>query len=101
MSLLVYYASRALEQMAEADQWSQANRPKFPDLFRKELIAALALISEYPTVGVSHPDRQQQGVKKRLLKKSGYYVYYRQDPKRPALEVLSIWSTKRGKPPEL
>jgi plasmid stabilization system protein ParE len=98
VSLLVYLTNDAREQAREAsDWWSAASS----NLFMEELDRALELISDNPNIGEAYNHPKLSGIRRRLLQKTSYYLYYRKDPKRNALQVLCLWSTRRGSPPPI
>jgi len=100
MSVLVSFTPRASESIAEASAWW---RDKNPAQFREELEAALSLISAHPDVGESYDLLGLPGIRRRLLRKTKYYLYYRRHPLHPdtALQVVLLWPVLKGDPPPL
>lgn len=99
MSLLVYLSDTARAHFFELDDYWRSDNPSNAELFQDELDQALKRISAFPNAGMAHPDRP--GVRQTLLRKTSCYVYYQQDIVSNVLEVLAIWSTRRGDAPPL
>jgi plasmid stabilization system protein ParE len=98
VSLLVYFTPDARDQIREASDWWQSNNSQ---LFANEIDKALELISDNPNIGELYDHPTKVGIRRRLLKATSFYLYYRKDPNRNALQVLSLWSTRRGSPPPI
>ena len=99
MSLPVQTTPEADTQVREIDDWWRRNRGASPDMFLDEFGAACELISAGPLIG--HPYRKSpvMGVRRVLLTRSRYHVYY------VALDheirVLTVWHSRRGSGPPL
>lgn len=91
----------AARQIRDEARWWRRNRTKAPNLFREELRRAFALIAEYPEAGIIADDVELAGVRRVLLVHTQHYVYYRVNGAAKRVEVLAVWSTKRGNPPLL
>ena len=95
----------AREQIDEVDAWWLKNRPAAPDLFADELAAALALLTESPRGGVSYAHPRASGVRRLLLFRCRYHVYYIVEaaPEGPddVVTVVALWHTQRGSGPPL
>lgn len=89
------------DQLRGADEWWQANRPLARDLFLAEFEAAVRLVSEMPGVGPRFRRATIPGVRRILLRRSRYWVYYLADEARQILGVLAVWSAHRGSDPPL
>jgi plasmid stabilization system protein ParE len=88
-------------QIRNESHWWRRNRTKAPNLFRDELRRAFALIADYPEAGAVAEDVELEGVRRIVLVDTQHYVYYRINRTARRIEVLGVWSTKRGEPPPL
>jgi plasmid stabilization system protein ParE len=68
---------RAAEDAAAIDGWWKANRRAAPDLFLRELEEAVGLIANSPTLGRAANDDDLPGVRRVLMRRTRYLVYYR------------------------
>lgn len=90
----------AAQQIRNESRWWRRNRTKAPNLFLQELRRAFALIAEYPEAGAITEHVELEGVRRVLLIETQHYVYYRIDRAAQRVEVLAVWSTKRGEGPQ-
>jgi len=100
MKLRVQLAPDARAQLAEIGRWWRRNRPANPGLFRQEVKAALALIGERPEAG---PEANEVGVdvRKVLLPRTQYYIYYILFYTRRIARVVAFSHTSRGRRPRV
>ena len=90
----------AAAQQAEAIQaWWPEHRDAASGLFATELAAAIARLAETPELGAPYAART--GVRRLLLQRTRYHVYYRLDVAPERLVVLAIWRAMRGHGPRL
>ena len=79
------------------ETWWKANRLAAPDLFRRELETTVTAVATSPMLGaLSTADDEFPDVRRVLMRRTRYYVYYR-----VIGEVLAIWHTARGEGPTL
>ena len=97
--LAVVFQHRATREVETIDAWWRANRLAAPDLFLLELERALAVLAVAPTMGSSANSERAPGVRRVMLKKSRYLIYYRS--RLDVLEVLAVWHAERGEGPSL
>lgn len=95
--LSVDFTRRAAAQAEAATLWWRENRPLAPDALREELEQALQLIALQPEIGATARNIKLAGVRRVLLSRVKYHLYYRivDGPPR-SIEVLSLWHTSRG-----
>ena len=93
----IHVARRAQKQIAAAARWWERNRNKAPDAFADDLAHAYELIAETPLIGV-HVRSRRGGLRKVLLPRARYYLYYREGP--GIVEVTALWHASR-RPPRL
>jgi plasmid stabilization system protein ParE len=90
----------AAEEIRSITRWWRENRPASPDLLRRELAEARALLAEKPDVG-PHVRGAHPGVQRLLLLRTQYHIYYRVDRAARAVIILAVWHTSRGTGPPL
>jgi plasmid stabilization system protein ParE len=66
-----------------------------------ELEAAYALIEDLPYAGEAVPNTRVVGVRRVLLGRTQYYLYYMVAEEEGVIDVLSLWHTSRGTRPRL
>jgi plasmid stabilization system protein ParE len=70
-------------------------------MLRDELESAYALIVELPFAGERVPHSRIVGLRRVLLGRTQYHLYYVVSEEDRAIDVLSLWHTSRGKGPAL
>lgn len=97
----VRFLGRSAAHAEAIDAWWREHRPSAPGLFERELAGAVRLLAKAPELGVPYGPRAGLGVRRFLLQRTRYYVYYAYDRDRDILGVLAIWSCRRGRSPSL
>jgi plasmid stabilization system protein ParE len=95
--LPVVFERRAARELEEIVVWWRKNRPSSPDLFVAELEGMLAVVALMPSLGVPARSERARDVRRVLLNKTKYHVYYR--VRLGTLAVLSVWHAARGQGP--
>jgi plasmid stabilization system protein ParE len=90
---------RAAAQIDEAARWWADNRPAAPGAIAEDLEQGYALIAVHPRIGASARSPRLRGVRRILLNRINYYLYYRETSE--AIDVLAFWHASRGEPPPL
>ena len=93
---LVVMMPAAVAQSAAIDDWWRSNRDD-PDLFLRELEAALEALETWPSALGSRYRRARRV----LLRKTRYHVYYVVDDVRRLVEIRAVWHAVRGNGPVL
>jgi plasmid stabilization system protein ParE len=93
----LHISRRALRHIDAADSWWRENRPLNPNLFEAELLAAFRSIEAHPTVFAVLDEPRIVGLRRLLLTKSRYHVYWSVHV--DAIEVLAVWHTSRADDP--
>ena len=75
--LPVSFTLRASKHLEDAADWWRENRNKAPDALREEVEQALDLIASQPEVGARARNAKLPGVRRVLLGRVGYHLYYR------------------------
>lgn len=92
---------RAERQIREASDWWYENRPAAPDLFKTELRRAFDLLTSRPLLGAPSSGLRTKDVRRVILGRVRYHLYYRVVEERETVEVLALWHASRGSPPPL
>lgn len=79
--------------------WWLSNRPAAPDLFDRELDAALVVIGKAPGAFPVYRREREDDVRRALLPKSRYAVYFLVEANN--VLIVAIWHTARGSGPLL
>jgi plasmid stabilization system protein ParE len=98
-SLAVVLQRRAIQEIEEINGWWRANRTASPDLFLRELESVLVAVAMMPTLGAAVRGERAPGLRRVLLRRTSYHVYYRVCGE--VLEVLAVWHGSRGAGPGL
>jgi plasmid stabilization system protein ParE len=70
-------------------------------MFSDELEAAFTLIADLPFAGEGVSHARIHGLRRMLLGRTRYHLYYVVSEDESVVEVLSLWHTSRGKAPRL
>ena len=81
--------------------WWIENRTYAPAMFTEDLEAAFALIEEFPFAGEAIPHRRIKGLRRVLLSRVQYHLYYVAYAEDGVVEVLALRHTSRGARPRL
>jgi plasmid stabilization system protein ParE len=92
---------RADRHIRDAAQWWIRNRTKAPTAFIEELSSAFALIKELPNAGEPVLHTRITGLRRLLLGRVQYHLYYVLSDDGTTVEVLALWHASRGKGPRL
>jgi plasmid stabilization system protein ParE len=85
---------RADGQIDQAASWWEQNRPHAPGAVDEELAEAFLLLSTQPDIGVPALNTKTKDVKRVLLARIHYWLYYR--VRRDEIQILALWHTSRG-----
>lgn len=94
MPLRVRVSARAASQIRDAAVWWEENRPAAPGAVRTDIGDALALLAQQPGIGAVHEGSRTPGVRRLLVGRIRYFIYYRAT--QDTLEVLAVWHASRG-----
>lgn len=97
----VIVGPRAEAQALAADAWWRRNRDAAPDLFVTELDRALRRLANDPQAGRKYERHRVAGIRRLLLRRSRYHVYYQHDDAADQVHVLAVWGAERGRGPVL
>jgi len=99
--LAVVFWTRAARQVESAAQWWRENRQGSPEALSEELLRTLNLIALQPGIGLPATNLRLSGVRRILLPRVGYFLFYRVAPRKQVVEVLSFWHVRGGSGPRL
>jgi plasmid stabilization system protein ParE len=81
--------------------WWEEHRPEHPDLVAEELAEAAQRLEGNPEAGAVVLSRRIVGVRRLLLPRSQYYLYYRVEHEKRVIRIEAVWHASRGKGPSL
>ena len=95
--LAIKVSSRASAQIEEVAEWWAENRPSAPGAVRHDVAEILALLCIQPGAGTPARRSRVRGVRRAILPRIRYYLYYRVSGS--TLEVLAFWHMSRSRQP--
>jgi plasmid stabilization system protein ParE len=98
-SLPVVFTATARRQVERAQAWWEENRPAAQGALRDELRVALQLVASQPACGAIVSSARFRGVRRILLRRVDYFLYYRVALRKRQVEVLAFWHARRGTGP--
>lgn len=94
-------APRAEGHIRTVSAWWRKHRPAAPLLFALEVADALELLAAMPTLGVYYAQRRGRTIRRLLLPRSRYHIYFTYDETADVVEVRAVWHAMRGRGPSL
>ncbi len=94
-------SGRAKREIVRAAVWWSANRPEASDLFLAELEAAERHLCSAPISGQVYGHRKGRLIRRWLLEKTEYHVYFSVDAAAGVVVLHSVWGARRGRGPNL
>ena len=92
-------APAAFEALGTIDAWWAAERPSAPQLFVREFSASLQRLARSPFIGVRYSSQKFANVRRLLMPRTRYHVYYAVDEIHRVVNVIAVWHAARGKGP--
>jgi len=92
---------RARRQIDKIQAWWTDNRPEARSLFLDELSGAERLLRGTPEAGIVYAAHATGDVRRVLLRRADYHLYYRYQASRDELVVLMVWGAAREHGPRL
>jgi plasmid stabilization system protein ParE len=100
LSARVRLAPQARRQIYAAAAWWDKHRAMAPTLFLDELDDAIELLRAVPLAGEVSANRRHGTLRRVLLGRSRYCLYYFVNDDESIVEVVALWHTARGvRPP--
>ncbi len=92
---------KAEEQLAVIEVWWRQHRRAHPELVAEEMDEATRTLAAFPEAGVEHRARGRGAMRKMLLPRSQYLVFYKVNINEGVVEIFAVWHASRGKGPPL
>ncbi len=89
----------AQRQIRDAIAWWDANRPGAPGAIAEELRRTLRLLRVHTELGARARNPGMESIRRVLLARVRYHVYYRVIEGTGTIEVLAFWHAQRGSGP--
>jgi plasmid stabilization system protein ParE len=99
--LSVVFSHSAVRQIEEASDWWRKHREGSPEALTEDLVRALDIVARQPGIGSPAASQRLKGVRRILLPRVGYFLFYHVGPLRNELRVLAFWHAMRGSRPKL
>ena len=90
---------RAAREISDAAEWWRANRPAAAGLLPVELERAFQLLGARPEIGARATNSRLAGVRRVLLSRIRYHLYYR--VRGYVIEILALWHVSRRTGPSV
>jgi plasmid stabilization system protein ParE len=98
---LVKPTPRAAAEIRRASAWWRANRPAAPLALADDLERAFELVTAQPGIGARARNAKKESVRRLLLSRTGYYLYYQVNGGAGRIEILALWHARRGREPSV
>lgn len=92
---------RARAEVEAAARWWAENRPAAPTLLLDELEHVYELLRSQPHAGQPAQSTLLAGIRRVLLGRARYHLYYRVLDDRQTVVILALWHASRGHGPDL
>lgn len=97
----ILITATAKSQMRRAVNWWAEERPDAPSLFIEEFEAALRQLKMVPLAGTRYLPVHSYDLRRILLRRSLYHIYYTVHPADLRVVVRAVWHSARGRKPGL
>jgi plasmid stabilization system protein ParE len=100
-ALSILFTARASREMDDARSWLEKHRgSERVEEMADELAKALDRLAILPEMGarVWTGSSWSKTLRRLLLRRSGYHLYYRVQPKAAQVVVLAVWHERRKRP---
>ena len=97
----VRVALRAEREVARAVAWWLENRADAPSLLADELASSLILLADAPLAGSPCPDARLPSLRRILLRRTRYHLYYTIDADSQVVTVKALWHGSRRRAPRV
>lgn len=95
----VELSPRVVAQLEAIQDWWRQHRQANPELLFREVSTILHHLQRSPHLGKVYEPRGAQPVRRVLLHRSRYHVYYRADDDARMIRVDAVWHAARGEAP--
>jgi plasmid stabilization system protein ParE len=97
----VEFSPEALGHLEAIREWWLVNRQTSPGLFLRELRAAPRQAQRSPHTGKLYEAAGVRSIRRILLPKTSYHIYYWPDEAAQVVRVYAVWHGGRGEGPKL
>ena len=97
----VELSPQARDQLTTINLWWARNRLAAPTLVAAEFESSIQQLATSPESGRLHDGSKPVQVRKLLMPRSRYRLYYEVDPVGRIVTVLAVWHVARGAEPHL
>jgi len=101
VSFHVRISPEAERQVRELEDWWTANRPAARTTFKEAFSAVIGHISRMPSIGRPCDDIGLPGVRRLLVERTPYAVFYSVDREAAEILIAAVWSRARGSSPSV
>lgn len=91
----------AAEHASNIDAWWRQHRPAAVTLFRDEFEKTVRRLASRPMAGAEYRTAASGRLRRILLRRTRYHIYYTIDPQRHVVLVRAVWHAARGRPPTI
>ena len=98
---MVEFSPEATAHVEAVREWWWVNRQASPGLFLRELRAALRQVQRSPHTGKLYEAAGVRQIRRILLPKTSYHLYYWPDEAARIVRVYAVWYGGRGEGPKL
>jgi plasmid stabilization system protein ParE len=81
------------------ERWRQ--EADYPNLLAEELLARLTELASIPQIGSPWPTERRPHLKRLLLEKTQYHVYFEVNERKREIRILAVWGARRGRTPKM
>jgi len=99
--LRIEIGEEARRQIRTLSRWWRRNRTAAPNAVTDELTRVFRLLINQPRIGSLALEIELPGVRRIHLSRIGHCLYYRVQDAEAIVEVLAVWSDRRGQPPPI
>jgi plasmid stabilization system protein ParE len=99
--LVVKPTPRAAVEIRRASTWWRANREAAPFALVEDLERAFELVAAQPGIGSRARNARKEGIRRLLLSRTGYHLYYQVNAEAGRIEILALWHSRRGREPAI
>ncbi len=97
----VLFTRTAIAHVEAIAEWWEKERALAPGLFATELATCVELLARAPRLGVPYPHDVVPELRRVLVRRCGYHVYFRVDDAAGTVVIHAVWHSARGAGPEL
>ena len=97
----VGFSRTADSQVETIESWWRENRPAALEMFSRELGSAVRLLETSPLIGKAYPQAPIPEIRRLLIGRSRYHLYWEVDLASRTVTVLAAWYAGRGSGPRL